>query len=602
MTSTLPFPLMSHRTIQEVTPLAVLEAVARAQEQIDKELATLDQRMLELRSQRNAITCISSLPPELLAEVFMDYAYQAYKEKHNHYYRSRALMWISVTHVCRHWRQVALAFPALWTFLVLENPRWTEQMLIRSKMAPLVINVRVWESALTLMDTVGKALKHISRVRELSLIGTRRTMSKFAAPLMCPAPRLESLVLSDKEMPVYTHTVTAPADVPADLFGGQAPNLRQVTLEGLQIAWPSPLLVNLTHLDIRHLVPQFRPSLSQLMSTLSRMSALRKCILKDALPVLPENVMSVPTVLIERRVGLLALESLYLGATILECAQTLGHLNYPQNVILKLDCAATCADALDFSPLCPFISHLGGGNIDDSASSCAIFQSMLISLQVDASYGAYRAFVWCTALEERTRFMASSTMVMIEDVQDDIFQFALNASWSIPYVLSLSNIRNLVIDGHSDLSEGFLSKMLRNAHNLKDITFRDSSVSGFVNALAEDAPDGYQPGDDTIFLPSLNSITLEHVEFDYTEELYCESGGVTPMSLRDALMVRANQGVGIKRLVISECRRIFYYHARPLKEVVVDFDWDGVEHYDGETDDEDDEEDEDEDEDDYTYY
>ncbi|KAH7912408.1 hypothetical protein BJ138DRAFT_794167 [Hygrophoropsis aurantiaca] len=99
----------------------------------------------------------------------MDYACQAY-ENRSRYSRSRSLMWIGVTHVCRHWRQVALAFPALWTLLVLENSSWTEQLLIRSKMAPLVIDADLSFFPQKLRDTARKALKHISRVRELRLV------------------------------------------------------------------------------------------------------------------------------------------------------------------------------------------------------------------------------------------------------------------------------------------------------------------------------------------------------------------------------------------------------------------------------------------------
>ncbi|KAH7912428.1 hypothetical protein BJ138DRAFT_795388 [Hygrophoropsis aurantiaca] len=284
---------MSSQSIREVTPLRpfVAEASIRTQEQIERDVSLPSQRALDLHPQRDAVTCISSLPPELLAEIFMDYARQVYNKKRGKYPRPSSLMWIQVTHVCRHWRQVALSFPDLWTLLVLESPSWTEQMLIRSKMAPLVIEVDLRHLTLQLMETANKAFKHISRVRELRLTTSQRAAGKAMALLIGPAPLLESLALSETLFTTVTsHSATA------DLFSGQTPNLRKVTLESCEIMWPSSLLANLIHLDISHLKLSFRPSLSQLLTSLDRMPALRRCTLKDALPVLPENVMSVSSV------------------------------------------------------------------------------------------------------------------------------------------------------------------------------------------------------------------------------------------------------------------------------------------------------------------
>ncbi|KAH7912427.1 hypothetical protein BJ138DRAFT_1112380 [Hygrophoropsis aurantiaca] len=149
--------------------------------------------------------------------------------------------------------------------------------------------------------------------------------------------------------------------------------------------------------------------------------------------------------------------------------------------------------------------------------------------------------------------------------------------------LSLSNICNLVINDHSDLSEEFWLQGFWSATKLKSITLLRSSIEGFVTALAKGAPDGHQPGDNTIFLPALDSISLEAVAFDETQD---DNGprGVTPMDLRDALIARANYGVGIERLVIEECHNLISDDARLLEEVVLDLIWDHIQHCDGEGD------------------
>ncbi|KAH7912426.1 hypothetical protein BJ138DRAFT_1112379 [Hygrophoropsis aurantiaca] len=562
-------PMAAH-TIQEAAPPSVPEALARAQEQIDKKIASLSKQIVELRSQRNVFTCVSSLPAELLAKIFMDYAHQAYKGRRGTYsYDCESLMWIRVTHVCRHWRQVALAFPALWTHLVLESPFWTEQMLSRSKMAPLVIDVDLSYPALQLVGTVGKALKHISRIRELRLVAIRSATGETMASLTTPAPLLESLTLSATLGRVASYTTTC---IPANLFSGQTPNLRRVTLNECETPWPSSLLTNLTHFDIRHLSPPFRPSLPQLVASLKRTPVLRRCALKDVLPFSREM-------------------SLYLGGTLLECVQVLAYLNYPKNAVLKLGCLATPANGLDFSPLLPFISHVGCGNIDDSSppSSCATFQTMYIGSQSLASYGAltHGAFMCCGVLDPLCSFIPAE-VIMMDDFGNHSFQFALSASWSthsdkpittICSVLSLPNIHNLTIYGLEDLSEEFWLKSFRNAQNLKKITLSACSVEGFVKALAAHAPNGYRPGDDALFFPSLDLITLEHVVFDEAADIGGPRG-VTPIDLHDALIVRANQGVEIERLVVQQCRNLFSDEASSLEEVVVDFVWDHIEQWD----------------------
>jgi hypothetical protein len=41
--------------------------------------------------------------------------------------------WVNVSYVCRHWRNVALNCATLWTYLFVMSPRWTEELLARSK-------------------------------------------------------------------------------------------------------------------------------------------------------------------------------------------------------------------------------------------------------------------------------------------------------------------------------------------------------------------------------------------------------------------------------------------------------------------------------------
>ncbi|KAI0058531.1 hypothetical protein BV25DRAFT_1788805, partial [Artomyces pyxidatus] len=99
--------------------------------------------LLAVYTRRNALLPVHILPPEILARIFqfltiMDQPGDITRVKTK---RLVSLGWIaSVTHVYRHWRQVALDTPRLWGRVSLRlGSRWSDEMIARSKSAPLTI-------------------------------------------------------------------------------------------------------------------------------------------------------------------------------------------------------------------------------------------------------------------------------------------------------------------------------------------------------------------------------------------------------------------------------------------------------------------------------
>ncbi|EIW75858.1 hypothetical protein CONPUDRAFT_169110 [Coniophora puteana RWD-64-598 SS2] len=90
----------------------------------------------------------SSLPPELLEIIFEECILRAHNHDglswQFHVCVSRCILdWVQVTHVCRHWRTVALGCPRLWSHPVVACGRWAEEMLARSRRARLTLSVRL---------------------------------------------------------------------------------------------------------------------------------------------------------------------------------------------------------------------------------------------------------------------------------------------------------------------------------------------------------------------------------------------------------------------------------------------------------------------------
>ena len=100
---------------------------------IDQKIARLEESVREsiraLKSRRNELSPISRLPTEILCNIF--------KFSLTDYPRPET--WTNFNQVSQHWRSSALSAPELWTNIILSYPRWTQEMLKRSKKAKLTL-------------------------------------------------------------------------------------------------------------------------------------------------------------------------------------------------------------------------------------------------------------------------------------------------------------------------------------------------------------------------------------------------------------------------------------------------------------------------------
>ncbi|KAF8971186.1 hypothetical protein BDZ97DRAFT_1619311, partial [Flammula alnicola] len=96
--------------------------------------------ILQLENKRNALSPASSVPPEVLCNIFALVKAENAGDLHpDGAFEFSALEWVRVTHVCKWWRDVALNASWLWTDIALASRRWADEMFARSKEAPLTI-------------------------------------------------------------------------------------------------------------------------------------------------------------------------------------------------------------------------------------------------------------------------------------------------------------------------------------------------------------------------------------------------------------------------------------------------------------------------------
>ncbi|EIW80253.1 hypothetical protein CONPUDRAFT_144419 [Coniophora puteana RWD-64-598 SS2] len=219
------------------------------------------------RTERNALSPICCLPPEVLAEIF---TYATPTIHHTH----RDLL--TITHVCHHWREVALAYPNLWSNIDMDrrNPaRIRALMLERAKNAPLAL-----ELSNNMYDKLQPAIfeelsQHIHHTRSssLNILGLQTLdIATAVYHLVLDAPILKHLQFWLHGSPDTHTSVLLPED-----FLGNTPRLRSMDLLGVVPPWHSSVFRGLTRLGLWSLY-DLSPTAEELWAILRGSPALEE--------------------------------------------------------------------------------------------------------------------------------------------------------------------------------------------------------------------------------------------------------------------------------------------------------------------------------------
>lgn len=233
-------------------------------------------------------TGIYSLPVELLTRIFVlgagyDYPYDGspflLKPDQDYYAIPSSNFQLLVSHVCQHWRQIALRTSCLWNILHFREPAHfarAEEYLARCSASGQLLDI--------LVDTVAQQdhipgvtlcrgeiqvifdiiIPHVKRWRAFHL-KVRDNECKGAArqhlSTCGPAPNLETLQLYHFEdyrtsQNLYLATYRPPVMV----FNNSLPRLRNVSLIGVNLPWAqSPYLAHLHNLELALHPENIRP-------------------------------------------------------------------------------------------------------------------------------------------------------------------------------------------------------------------------------------------------------------------------------------------------------------------------------------------------------
>ncbi|VDB86550.1 unnamed protein product [Peniophora sp. CBMAI 1063] len=161
--------------------------------------------------------------------------------------------WISVSHVCRRWRGIALKCRALWTRSPFPNLAWAEEAIVRS--SPALLDVFL-DAAFHSEALAELALRDLSRIGTLHLSLAAMSLSG-QLPVVIANAKTESYILPAcgrgpmqnlEELEIvavndHDGLTRELLRIPAAILGGTVPTrLRRLTLEGCALPTRSCLL------------------------------------------------------------------------------------------------------------------------------------------------------------------------------------------------------------------------------------------------------------------------------------------------------------------------------------------------------------------------
>ncbi|KAI0045067.1 hypothetical protein FA95DRAFT_170237 [Auriscalpium vulgare] len=474
---------------------------------------------------------ITRLPPEILAAIFTILASidQPSSPRRRHQHNADAsdspLGWLTVTHVCQHWRHVTLQDATLWADNIIApfplGDRWAAAFFLRANSALLTIRrPHVLPTSIPKPPTLSEfALirQNLSRTRILSL----RIPDTTPLPLWTPAPFLHTLELIFYQALVTSAYTIIPPFFSGDLLGGAtaASSLRNLRLVQLRTGpWSSPLLAQLVSLEVTHSDRLVRgEELTEMLDMLSRMRALERLSLQLRFgnADMPHAVVSLPQ-----------LRTLDLLTSVASARILLTHLTLPAAARIRGE-LYWCA-VYEVAALFPTVVSC----VDARA---APFARIHIAPPALRKANVVAVTAWRSGDAAREPNLALSISYSQSNAaRSRLLPAALGA-------LASEHLEELTV--HSYEQNPAWLEALRHAPKLQRVTVENDAVFSFCAAL-----DGHAR-----YLPKLSVLVIAGADFDRP----CTAGDGTTHKLRDALPLclaeRARAGHALKDLDVKMC-------------------------------------------------
>lgn len=527
--------------------------------------------ILALNLQRNRLIPIAQLPAENLCEIF-----HFVKVKECHAEQGNMLKWVTVSHVCSDWRSIAINSASLWDAPPLGNAHWIEEMLQRSKLVALSIEVS--RSRKNMVEGLEEIVQHDSigsRIKHLSITDLGTQTARAMGCLPSSMPRLESLRID----PVYclredlgsSRVLYVPSGVLLDSGG----SLRRLELLYCTMDWSLHLPSKITHLKLHAIPWSARPTLTEFMSALGRLANLESLDLVNAFPI--HDIEDNPC---RGRIHLEHLRRLNVSSPDVEIVAFLRRVTFSPTATVEV-CSqydannATRNSAVDFSALFAalaqsyhtaslplFRTFVARGESTNSA------RTLVLRLGLFSS-GAFVEHEWSSSDGQNTPSLSillkwrRATLPYPQGTSRAISDF-YNSGFPLHAVTHIHLLRFL------QLAPTALASTLGMLPAVRSATAQRKAGNALVYAL--NLPSG--PAIPPLHFARLASIRFHALALHPPSSTRRFSDSVSVRRLRDCLVHRRERGATeIKRLTLVRCNPLVAADVAELKRVVADVYW-----------------------------
>lgn len=178
------------------------------------QIARLQDELLDVLARQNALLPVDRMPEEVLLAVWENLVPLLGPDMGNDM--------MTLTHVCKRWRDTAIATPSLWTNVYMKNGPIATIHLTRSVDKPLSVFIP-WSTG-----TQSVLPPHIHRLRRIHVVSPHTlSMTQLAITLNAPAPILEELLI---ECSTQIELGFFPISSPPHIFLTNTPSLKVLRL------------------------------------------------------------------------------------------------------------------------------------------------------------------------------------------------------------------------------------------------------------------------------------------------------------------------------------------------------------------------------------
>ncbi|KAI3621800.1 hypothetical protein WG66_015977 [Moniliophthora roreri] len=383
--------LLSDSEVQAADTLIAADDLA-----LQKDIFETEVYLCQLKEKLNTLIPISRLPNELLARIL------AFCVSTLSSYRSQCL---GVTHVCRHWRSVALNSPSVWTAPKFDKPTLARHMLERARSAPLSIsyNQPQYDFRSQATNLLVETLEQMTRIADIQLAVNHQTFQRMLPNFRRRAPLLQSFEMNSTNTQ-GDHDVRV---LPDGFLGGHAPLLTSLKFSKLdvRIPWASSALNNLTSLIVyvpKRRGERGRPSLEQILIALGRMTNLEVLELEEW----PTSVDSFPPSIVH----LPRLRQFTLRFPLSACIILLNHLILPNSTQTRITCAAEGAQ--DCEPFFPCLSRIFSAEASIDGAETMIRTLLVQKDSGVQNQGCFSLSIWDSGELDSKSFEFSNSTIL----------------------------------------------------------------------------------------------------------------------------------------------------------------------------------------------